>query len=109
MYDEIDLELLALVMGRDAEVVPVLDWSDLTDEEKGEFDYLVGDDQQWGRMFARYRGSTFDLGEFLRPAAELAAEGWDGYQSDTFFSATLLRFPPGNDDPEEVIMGLYLT
>jgi hypothetical protein len=79
----------------------VLDASELTERERAEFDYLdwrAIDAGTGSASFFRYRGQLFDLGEFLR--TNLAP--WDGIATDTFFSATVVRYV---EDGERVIVG----
>lgn len=82
-----------------------VDWRDLTPGERADFDYLDSDEKRDCATFIRYRGATYDLGEFMRAPASLAP--WDGYHADSFFSAVLARYP--EHDTESVIMGLALS
>lgn len=80
----------------------VLTWHDLTEKQRGEFDYLDSDDARHGAQFARYRAWVYDLGEFMRAPADLAP--WQGCHVETFFSGILWRW----DEPgESVIMGRF--
>ena len=86
---------------------PVIDAWELTPAERAEFDYLDWDAIEAGSdsaSFFRYRGQLYDLGEFsadygITKGAGLPAHlsKWDGYQSDTFFSATVVRYVEDND------------
>ena len=88
----------------------ILHWSALTAKEQGEFDYLMIDEDGHTRAFEasffRYRGVVYDLGEFMRwtspNSPEKAAGCWDGFQSDTYFSAIVVRYV---DQYEHVIVG----
>lgn len=100
---------------------------ELTPAERAEFDHLdweAIDDGRDSRDFFRYRGQLYDLGEFSRiipPGSERRhptecdsrqLHGWDGYQSDSFFSGLLIRWERderGNIDGERVIVGLYTS
>jgi hypothetical protein len=84
-----------------------LDAYELTPRERAELDYLdwpaldAGEDSA---TFFRYRGRVYDLGEFTRIAptdSELA--DWHGIASDSFFTATVVRYA----DPygESVVVG----
>ncbi len=84
---------------------------ELTSAERADFDYLDwpaidrGDD---GHEFFRYRGSLYDLGDFMcwnGPAFSPIAQ-WDGYSSESFFSAIIVRFV---NDGERVVVGLALS
>lgn len=91
----------------------VIDAYELSADERAEFDYIdwpAVDRGEDSASFIRYRGDLYDLGEFLtttelHPGAghhDLGA--WDGYQSDTFFSGTVIRFV---DDCERVVVGRF--
>lgn len=74
---------------------------ELTPKEQAEFDYLDWKAIEEGSdsaTFFRYKGTLYDLGEFQ----VCPFQGWDGFQSDTFFSATLVRYV---DNGESVIVG----
>jgi hypothetical protein len=95
----------------------VLNPWDLTAAERIDFDYL-----DWAKLeagedsasFFRYQGDTYDLGEFTSiqhpyfgmPDSALAAAGWHGIQTDSAFSAILVRYC---DDQEQVIIGRVLA
>lgn len=89
---------------------------ELTDEERTEFDYLdwkkieAGEDSA---SFFRYRGVTYDLGEFMADTGILKGSGlpeylssWDGYMFDSFFSAVVVRYV---ENYERVIVGTVLS
>lgn len=76
-----------------------LDWWDLTPKEQAEFDYIKDGEG----TFFRYKGWTYDLGEFMRCTSD-ELKGWDGYVSDTFFSGVLVKLV---DAGEKVIVGQY--
>lgn len=98
----------------------VIDAYELTAAERAEFDYLpwqaidAGEDSA---SFFRYRGELYDLGEFvatdrtreLRPRSPLCA--WDGYRSDSFFSATVVRYvyDEFGYPTDTVVVGLALS
>ncbi|MGZ4518837.1 MAG: hypothetical protein ACXVGB_00265 [Mycobacteriaceae bacterium] len=80
-----------------------IDAWDLTQAERETFDYLDWDAIDRGEdyvTFFRYRGQLYDCGEFLLTSVP----GWDGISTDTFFSATLIRFVE-TDSGEAVIVG----
>jgi hypothetical protein len=94
----------------------VIDASELTLAEQSEFDYLDwpaikrGEDSA---SFFRYRGELYDLGEFFADYGITRGAGlpealskWDGYRSDSFFSALVVRYV---EDNERVIVGLVLS
>jgi hypothetical protein len=85
---------------------------ELTPKEQAEFDYIEDLDSACGR-FARYKGWTYDLHEFM-PTTDIPSghkitpiSEWQGYHSDSFFSGVLINYV--GDDCEEVIMGTYYS
>lgn len=91
---------------------PVVEAYELTPAERSEFDYLDWDAIEQGndsRSFFRYRGSLYDLSDFETTSglgAPEAFRGWDGYQSDSFFSGLVVRYCR---DWEYVIVGTYFS
>jgi hypothetical protein len=89
----------------------VIDAYELTVKEREDFDYLnwqaidAGEDSA---SFFRYRGHLYDLNEFTRWDATPhdALRVWDGYRSDSFFSALVVRYV---ENCERVIVGLVLS
>lgn len=87
---------------------------ELTEKERSEFDYV--DEEDGAERFVRYRGNVYDINEYMRvtppgstryhptECQEPAFQGWQGYQSDSFFSGTLVRYV---DDCERVVMATY--
>lgn len=88
----------------------ILDGFELTPKEREEFDYINWDAIERGEdsaSFFRYKGEVYDLGEFTtwnNPSSPMT--GWDGMQSDTFFSGILVRY---TDDFERVVVGRYYS
>ena len=83
---------------------PILYWWDLTEREREWLDYLDTEEkQEWGRFF-RYKGEVYDLGEFTTVPPDFI--GWHGIQSDTFFSAVLVKYTA---DYESVIVGYFFN
>jgi hypothetical protein len=91
----------------------LIDAYELSEKERAEFDYLdwqkidAGEDSA---TFFRYKGQLFDLGEFSRDYGITKGAGlpdhlskWDGYMSDTFFSAYVVRYV--EDDSDRIIVG----
>jgi hypothetical protein len=86
----------------------LLDWSELTEKEQKEFDYLDTDEKKMEASFVRYKGIAYDVGDFQYVQGGLPFAGWDGFVSDSFFSGVLLKWgSDGNFDT--VIMGRYLA
>lgn len=101
----------------------LIDGYELSAKERAEFDYYrwpgidPGHPEPWRdgeeATFFRYRGTLYDLGEFTANLRETGGTartgdlaGWDGYMSDSFFSAIVVRLV---DDNERVIVGLALS
>lgn len=83
----------------------VLDAWDLSHSEREDFDYLDWDAIERGEesgSFFRFKGSVYDLAEFTVAPSSLG--DWDGYQSDSYFSGTLVRYC---DNHERVIVGTF--
>ncbi len=88
---------------------------ELTPAEAAEFDYMTPEDLA-GASFVRYKGSLYDVSEFMRvPAGAFGlsninngtpVKGWDGYASETFFSGVLIRLDPAGD---YAVMGRYFS
>jgi hypothetical protein len=94
----------------------VIDAYELSAAERAEFDYLTWDAIDAGEdsaSFFRYRGDLHDLGEFTADTGLLKGSGlptsltnWDGYRSDSFYSALVVRYV---NDFEQVVVGLVLS
>lgn len=91
----------------------ILEGYELTEKEREEFDYLDWDKIERGEdsaSFFRYKGELYDLGEFMGVHSQLNLalfpQEWDGYQSDTYFSGTLVKYC---NDNESVIVGRFCT
>jgi hypothetical protein len=86
---------------------PVIYGYELTVAERAEFDYLEWDEAGSGGFYSsffRYKGQVYDLGECRTLAVTGTPElkGWDGYFSESFFFAVLVKFA---DEGESVIIG----
>lgn len=103
----------AMTIRTDNKPRPIIYGYELTDKERGEFDFLEGDDLDFAQ-FVRYKRRYEYLGDFMRidtqnrptNAVEHALKQWHGYQSDSFFSGLLVRYC---DDSEFVIVGWYCS
>jgi len=85
----------------------VLDWLDLSDKERAEFNYDSAPDHR----FVRYKNWTYDLHEFLtarsiQPGTAPMFKEWDGYHSDSFFSGIVVKY---DLDQDWVVMGTYIS
>lgn len=102
----------------------IIDGWRLSAAEREEFDYLdwpAIDDGRDSASFFRYQGDLHDLGEFTRDYGITKGAGlpphlseWDGYRSDSFFSALVVRLTDAdgqtrNTDLDHVIVGLVLS
>jgi len=77
--------------------------------EQYEREYFA-QDRRYPRDFVKFKGHVYDLGDFQRVEERHAGQpfaGWTGYQSDSYFSAVLVRYPPVGDDT--VVMGTYYS
>jgi hypothetical protein len=82
---------------------------ELTAKEREEFDYLEGEELET-RQFVRYRGWTYDLGEFQTTRGlpcDSPLRRWSGFSSDSFYSGVVVRYD--GDDCESVIMGTFIA
>lgn len=77
---------------------------ELSDKEREEFDY-ISDEDMLGRGFVRYKGELYDLGDMMRvpPGSDLECQGWQAYDAESAFSATVLKYC--DDDSDRVICG----
>lgn len=94
---------------------------ELSHDERKEFDYLHWREEQddgYYHQFFRYKGEVYDLDDFQGTREWVGYnapdfKGWHGYQSDSFFSGILVRYPETEDhrelDWERVIVGRYYS
>ena len=96
----------------------ILNWWDLTDKEKLEFDWITDneDNNPDDFQFIKYKDWIYCLSDFLRYPSMWGSlpdefNGWDSYTSDSFFSGILIKFPdPDNWDYENgIIIGWYYS
>ena len=79
---------------------------ELSENEKKDFDFLNAEEIDQSSFF-RYKGIVYYLGNFMVvPKTDSEMSKWDGYESDSFFSGTVVRFV---DDCERVIVGRYYS
>src|SRR5690606_28676698 len=97
----------------------IIDAWELNEQEREEFDYLDWPAIERGETsasFVRYRGTLYDLGEFMSThtyglghaggfAETHDLQWWDGYLSETFFSAIVVKYV----DDGRVIVGQVMT
>lgn len=75
----------------------VLDAWEVPPAVREEFDYLDWPAIEDGRdsaSFVQYRGEWYDLGDVMRTDddSELRKLGWDGFNSDSYFSGMAFRW-----------------
>lgn len=98
---------------------PILNGWQLTPKEREEFEYLdwsAIEDGNDSAQFVRAYGQVHDLGEFSRDYGITKGFGlpdalsrWDGYRSDSSFSALVVRYVKDDNDDDAVIVGLVTT
>ena len=73
---------------------------ELTAKEREQFDYY--DKQELDNAtFVKYKGSIYDIGEFMRVEENSDLLPWQGYSAQSAFHAILIKFT----DNEKVIIG----
>lgn len=82
---------------------PLLDWSNLSEKEQQEFDWLETEEEQCSADFFRYKGQVYCLDEFVRTDTDGALSNWDGLHATSAFSGVLVKFVPDIDD--EIVVG----
>lgn len=82
----------------------ILHWHDLTEDEQKELNMY--DDAKESSFF-RYRNWTYDLSDFWRTDSnDHLKDNWDGYKTDSYFSATLVKY---SDCGDAVKVGIALS
>ena len=86
----------------------VLDWYELTDKEKKEFDY-INPEEQCTTRFVRYKGWVYDIYEaqMVEPTTALHDKAWlkwDAFVSESFFSGVVFKY---HWDGETVVCATY--
>jgi hypothetical protein len=86
----------------------VLYWHQLPEDARNDFDYLESEEAQQEAKFFEYKDSYYDLHEFdsLGSAGyrdELAQQGWHAVQTDSAFSAIVIKW--ANEDYDSVVVG----
>lgn len=83
---------------------------DLPDSVRAQFDYIDEDESYSARLF-QYRGSWYDSHEFQSTTRGLTEfsplKAWDAFQSESMFSAVLIRFMFDDCGDENVIVGYF--
>lgn len=85
--------------------LPLLDWSNLTEKEQAEFDWLETEDEQCSADFFRYKGQVWCLDEFDTTESDGKLSEWDGLCSTSAFSGVLVKHIRGLDD--EIVVGRF--
>ena len=81
---------------------PIIYWHELTEEQRKEFDFTSAD----GCSYVKYKSCIHCISEFMRVDGDSPLKGWHGYESNSFFSGTLVKFC---EDTDYVIMGEYYS
>lgn len=81
---------------------PVIYWHELTAEQQKEFDF----DSASECTYVKYKRGIYCISEFMRVDDNSPLKGWDGYESNSYFSGTLVKYC---DDTDYVIMGEYYS
>jgi hypothetical protein len=84
----------------------IIDWWELTKEERAELDWIEFMNENQTNEFFRYKGHAYALSEFMQCRKTCGLQEWDGYLSDTYFSGTLVRYC---NHGEQVIVGQYFS
>lgn len=81
---------------------PIAYGHELPADARAQFDYLTDDELSW-RQFVQYRGEWFDLGDVERATGNIAEAGWDGFNSDSYWSGLAFKYVDSSglrgDDP----------
>ena len=83
------------------EWIPIINWYELTEEEKKEFDYIDDMDEH---AFFRFNGYVYALSEFMSCHRMSDFNGWHAYLSDSYFSGMVIRI---NYEADEVQVAIY--
>ena len=92
---------------------------ELPEAVQADFGYVEGE-EQFSPRFVRYCGCWYDTHEFIRvhacsesdphamrPEAGSPFAAWAGYQSDSFFSGTVIRYD--EEEGERIQIGRYFS
>lgn len=90
------------------ENIEIIYGSDLTEDEKKEFDYLEGDEFDCAQFF-RHKDDVFWLGNFMRHEskaddADDELKGWHGSWGTSYFHAYVIKL---SECGESVTLGQY--
>lgn len=80
-------------------------YDDMPPNARRDHDY-IRDSERFDNRFFQYKGVWYDAYEFQRCSHIEELSDWDGYQPDSFFSGTLIKYLHEN---EEVIAGWYCS
>lgn len=70
---------------------PLLRWDELTTTEQEAHDYLDTPGRREEADFFRYRGETYDLGEFEVAPDSIRRFGFDAHQTQSYFDTIAIR------------------
>lgn len=97
-----DTSVTIITNGHEREL---LNFYDLTDKERKDFDYVESFEEYQSYRFFRYKGNVYDTHD-CEVSHDLFG-GWSGYFSDSFFSGVLFKFVM--PDMETVKVGRYYS
>lgn len=85
---------------------PLISWYELPTGERDNFDY-VEESERYDTRFFQYRGEYYDYYEFERAGDDVRALGYDGVQSQSYFSAVVVSYfdRDGHELSGEIIAG----
>ena len=87
---------------------PLQSFYDLPEKVRADFDYLTHDYERFDPRFVQYKGWWYDVADSQFVHQSLGFDqfkGWNGVQSDSFFSGVLFKFINDYD----VIVGRYYS
>jgi hypothetical protein len=86
-------------------------------EARKDFDYVTGEDE-FSPRFVQYRNRWYDTTDCDGLARNIGITDWDLYQSDSFYSGVVFRWPVIEDDRgrvetrydyDSVVVGTYIS
>lgn len=89
---------------------PVIDGYELSEKERKEFDYIDWNAVESGTdsaSFVKYRGELYDLHDVERAEGDIAAQGWDGFNCDSYWSGMAFKFVTDNYDEYVVVARVH--
>lgn len=92
---------------------PLLEWHELTNAERSEFDYLQGNDiAALAAKFFRFKDEVYHLGDMVSVPAEWHRQGWRYYHNHTAWSGIVVKYARNewlDIDTDAVVVGTYIS